>query len=170
MAEKKGFTLIEIITVMIIIGLLCAIGIPNYNAMVQQGAVTAAENNLSMIYGAQRNYYFTNGNYCITTSAQPCDSLSNINTALSLNLSDNYYAYSCTGNATTYTCTATNANLTTNAVGINNTINTGTLSCGELVLSKGLTGPGACYAVPSNCANGKTYAGQTYDCTSCCSS
>jgi len=93
MCNKKGFTLIEIIVVLVIIALLAAVAIPNYTSMMVQGATKAAQNNLVSIYNAQQNYYFTNGSYCIAG----CDNLADLNrpTNLNLNITDNNFRYSC---------------------------------------------------------------------------
>jgi len=104
MTNKKGFTLIEITVVLIILGVLAAIAVPNYMTSLQQGEARNAKNNLISIYGAQRNYYFTNGSYCLAS----CNSLANINTALSLNLTDTYFnTYTCSNTTLPYQCTAT---------------------------------------------------------------
>jgi len=114
MTGRKGFTLMEIVAVMVIIGILTVIAIPNYLAYTQQQAGQAAQNNLITIYGAQNNYYLNNGSYCIGG----CDKLPDINLAanLNLNLTDNYFSYACKTTAhqnpsrsTGFTCTATNS-------------------------------------------------------------
>ncbi len=106
MSDKKGFTLMELLIVLVIIGVLVAIALPNYFTMMQQGAAQAAQNNLITIYNAQKNYYLGpvgSGTYCIAS----CNSLANINTALSLNISNSNFTYTCT-NTGGFTCTAKN--------------------------------------------------------------
>ena len=80
--------------------------------MMQQGAVQAAQNNLLTIYGAEKNYYFNNAGYCINSGSKPtcADTLTDINTNLSLNVTDNYYSYVCSAGAAPnpFCCTATN--------------------------------------------------------------
>lgn len=106
MPDKKGFTLMEIIVVMVIIGILAAISVPIYTTIVVQGSAKAAQNNLITIYNAQKNYYFSNGAYC-TSANGVCNSLNSINTTLALNLIDNNFTYTC-NNAAGFICTATN--------------------------------------------------------------
>ena len=111
MCGRKGFTLIETIVVMIIIGIAAAIAVPNYYSFIQSGASKAAQNNLTTIYAAEKNYYFNNGSYCINSGPNPtcADNLADINTHLSLNITDNYFTYACGTNLTYgFYCTATN--------------------------------------------------------------
>jgi len=116
MPDSKGFTLTEILTVLIIIGLLAAIAAPNYNTYVQQAAAQAAQNNLISIYGAQKNFYLSpvgSGNFCVDTGPPNhiCSDLNKINTNLSLNITDNNFTYKCArggGPANGFQCTATN--------------------------------------------------------------
>jgi prepilin-type N-terminal cleavage/methylation domain-containing protein len=127
MSNNKGFTLIEILVVLIILGILVAVALPNYQSMVMQGAANAAQKNLIAIYNAEKAYYFTNTGYCTatsagnaacTTSSNCADILSAINCNLgdltttpitNLNITDNNFTYSCTTAAgPSYTCTAVN--------------------------------------------------------------
>ena len=49
---KKGFTLVEIMIVVAIIGLLASIAIPNYKKVRERACATACFNNLQKISGA----------------------------------------------------------------------------------------------------------------------
>jgi len=110
MTDRKGFTLIEIIVTLVIIGVLTAIAVNCYTVSIQQAAANAAQNNLITIYGAQRNYYFTNGSYC--TAAGSCDTLANLNTNLKLNITDSNYTYACCTDASGFLCQASNGTTT----------------------------------------------------------
>jgi type IV pilus assembly protein PilE len=107
MSDKKGFTLMELIVVMIIIGILATVAVSNYTTMMIQGAAKAAQNNLTAIYNAQKNYYFNNNKYCISPNGV-CNSSASVNTTLSLNISDNNFTYTCNDNASGFVCYATN--------------------------------------------------------------
>ncbi len=120
MPDSKGFTLIEIIVVTVILGILAAVALPNYITMITQQAAQAAQNNLITIYRAQKNFYFSNGYYCTTSTQNTtcADTLAHLNlsTNLNLNITDTYFTYSCTdpnsgsdgNNGSAFSCTATN--------------------------------------------------------------
>jgi prepilin-type N-terminal cleavage/methylation domain-containing protein len=111
MFSRKGFTLAEIIVVLIIISILAVVAIPNYMTNMQQGAAKAAQNNLITIYGAEKNNYLNTGNYCINTSPNPCDNLPDIKANLTLNITDNYFNYTCITDVSGFSCTATNPSI-----------------------------------------------------------
>jgi prepilin-type N-terminal cleavage/methylation domain-containing protein len=127
MPDKKGFTLIEIIVVIVIIGILISISVPAYFSMMQRGAANAAEHNLITIYNAEKSYFFANGVYCTQTTGAsghiPCTDTTNaltlLNTnlatldqanppATTLNITDNYFSYSCSTDTSGFKCIATN--------------------------------------------------------------
>ncbi|MDE2008956.1 MAG: prepilin-type N-terminal cleavage/methylation domain-containing protein [Candidatus Omnitrophica bacterium] len=123
MPYRAGFTLIELIVVLFIIGLVMAFLLPSYVAPTEQAKATTARNNLLAIYSAQRNYYNNNNGYCIATSAATpacnasdthCgDTLAAINCNLSLDIEDDgSYTYSCVTDASGFSCKATRPNIT----------------------------------------------------------
>jgi len=130
MFNKKGFTLIEIIVVLVIVAIMATLAFPSYLNSLQRGAAKASQNNLVAIYNAEKNYYFTNNSYCLANSAASAaciaqlhdnncaDNLNAINCNLSLNIADNYFGYQCVTDATGFSCVAknnTNANFTLTA-------------------------------------------------------
>ena len=59
-AQKKGFTLVEIMIVVAIIGLLAAIGIPSFQKARKTSQTKACINNLRVIKGAKDQYLMDN--------------------------------------------------------------------------------------------------------------
>lgn len=93
---NKGFTLIELMITVAIIGILAAIAIPAYTQYVQQGKIAEATTTLSSLRVALEQYYQDNRTYvgglCAPTAG-----------------STKYFVYACTvgPTASTYTITAT---------------------------------------------------------------
>ena len=105
MPARKGFTLVEMLVVLIILGILASIAIPSFLAYMPQSVVKATQNNLIAIYDAEKYHYLNNGNYCLNING--CDNLTNINTNLSLNIIDSYFTYACTNDPSGFSCKAT---------------------------------------------------------------
>jgi prepilin-type N-terminal cleavage/methylation domain-containing protein len=180
MTGKKGFTLIEIITALVITGVLAAIAIPNYYNSIQQGASNAAQNNLTIIYGAQKNYYYNNGSYCVNSGSNPtcADNLADINTNLSLNITDNYFTYACAPDPSSGVyCTATNISNPQINFSVNKS--TGGSSCAPPCTSPQTCGGGGtpnvcgctptrtCSSMDAECGSILDDCGNTVSCGSC---
>jgi type IV pilus assembly protein PilA len=65
--DEKGFTLIELMIVIAIIGILAAIAIPQFSAYRQRSYNSAAEADLRNAATAQEAYFVDNSTYCSTT-------------------------------------------------------------------------------------------------------
>lgn len=104
MKKTRGFTLIEVMIVVVIVAILAAIAIPSYQSQIQKTRRADATSTLSQIAAAQERYFFTNNGY-VTENAK----LSDINA--STESPDGHYAISissdaCDGNGC-YELTAT---------------------------------------------------------------
>ena len=83
MLHRQGFTLLELVVVLIIIAIATVFVFPNYTAPTEQALASSAQNNLLSIYTAQKNYNNNNGGYCIGLCG---NSLANLNANLLLNI------------------------------------------------------------------------------------
>ncbi|HEX2721183.1 MAG TPA: prepilin-type N-terminal cleavage/methylation domain-containing protein, partial [Candidatus Deferrimicrobium sp.] len=63
MRSKKGFTLIELMIVVAIIGILAAIAIPNFLRFQAKSKTSEAKGNLKAIYVAEASYFGENNKY-----------------------------------------------------------------------------------------------------------
>ncbi len=61
--HKKGFTLFEVLIVVIIMGVLATIALPTYHKVVRKSRVADGLNSLDMLAGAQEKYFMEHGFY-----------------------------------------------------------------------------------------------------------
>ena len=64
--RERGFTLIEIMVVVVIIGILAAVVVPTIMSRPEQAKVTAAQHDITKFVGALNLYRLDNGHYPTT--------------------------------------------------------------------------------------------------------
>lgn len=104
--ENRGFTLIELMIVVAIVGILVAIAIPSYNDYVTRTRITGATSTLSDMRIKMEQYFQDNRTYlnaCLATVVPPTDNPD--------------FAFDCgSPSASAYTLTATGRNRMTGFV------------------------------------------------------
>jgi type IV pilus assembly protein PilE len=67
--KQKGFTLTELVVVVVIIGILAAIGLPSYRAYVLRSQRTEAKDALVRLASNQERFYLQNSTYTADLAA-----------------------------------------------------------------------------------------------------
>ena len=97
----KGFTLIEIMVVVILLGVIAGFGIPSYNNAREKADEREGKFSLSVIASAMENYEYRNAGYPVANLPQ----IDDINTTLNLGILEQTMDYDCTSSSATFTCT-----------------------------------------------------------------
>jgi len=144
MRSQNGFTLMELITVLAIIGIITAIALPQYRNYVIRGKIPEATSTLSDMRVKMEQFYQDNRTYVGACTA---------GTVAPLPTTAKYFAFSCSGLTTTaYTVTATGgiAGGDQSMAGFVYTINEAnakatTITAGSSAASGGWIGNAACW-------------------------
>ncbi|OIR04949.1 fimbrial protein precursor [mine drainage metagenome] len=92
-SNHKGFTLIELMVVVAIIGILASIAMPSYTNYVKKGKAAEATTDLATGRVKMEQFFQDNRTYV----GGPCP------------VAGKYFTYACTSDATTFTIKATNS-------------------------------------------------------------
>ncbi|MBP6919749.1 MAG: prepilin-type N-terminal cleavage/methylation domain-containing protein [Candidatus Omnitrophica bacterium] len=95
--RAKGFTLLELMVVIIIIGILVIYSLPSMGNSLERSRGRNAEFNLIAVYSAQKRYLVSERKYFICDDGDivnPDERLAAINQNLSLKIEDAYFEYS----------------------------------------------------------------------------
>lgn len=105
MKEEKGFTLVELMIVVAIIGILAAIAIPQFSAYRERGFISSMESDARNIATAQELYYSDNAEYA--------DAIGTGEGELNVRLSPNVTVEDLDADATSFSFTMTHPGTST---------------------------------------------------------
>jgi prepilin-type N-terminal cleavage/methylation domain-containing protein len=104
----RGFTLVEVMVVIVILGVMAALAVPSYRSTVEVARGNEAKTNLNIIHMGEKLYYLNNGSYW----GPGATTVAAVNSGLNVDMSAVYYTtVSVTGAAGNYTARFTRNNV-----------------------------------------------------------
>lgn len=104
--NRKGFTLVELLLVVTILGILAALVLPKLYPQAEKGRVSEAIGILSAIRQGEESYFLENGVYLSRTAGVDWSPIGMVDPN-----PGTYFNYSVTGSASAFTATATRNSL-----------------------------------------------------------
>jgi len=96
--NRKGFTLLELVTVIIIVGILAAAGVPLYLNYVQDAKIAKAKASIDALYSAERIHYQKEQSYWLSASPTSVNIEDNLDIRLDPSV-DNNWQFAIAGDA-----------------------------------------------------------------------
>lgn len=113
--KSHGFTLMEVLIVVVVLGILAGLAVPQYGKTMAKARSAEASTNLKTLHMAQKVYRIDEGVFFGDSTA----TLTDINSNLAIELDEEYYTLSIVGTSTanTYTARAIRKDGASNAYG-----------------------------------------------------
>ena len=108
-SENEGFTLVELMIVIVIVGILSAIALPNFLNQTKKAAATEAKQQVSSVFKQAHAYVLENGSLGSVDS--DCSDYAGTLTSVKEGAG---FAYVCSGTQTAFKVTATGDSTNTN--------------------------------------------------------
>lgn len=108
-SKVKGFTLIELMIVIVILAIIASFAIPAYGNYVKRAHIKAAQSDLVALSLVLENTYQRTLSYPVSTTTNTATTKTAFT---SWNPSENVFSYTATSTASSYTLTATKGNCT----------------------------------------------------------